>query len=68
MGDKQDFQKNPLWLASYGVDDPKVPGGWPEYTFHQHTSTGKVDGISGSVDENKFAGSEDQLKAFAKKK
>lgn len=68
MGDKQDFQKNPLWLASYGVDDPKVPGGWPEYTFHQYTSKGEVDGISGSVDQNKFAGSEDQLKAFAQKK
>lgn len=66
MGDSKQFNKNPLWLASYGVSDPKLPGGWDKYTFWQHDSSGTVPGIEGSVDQNVFKGSYDQLKAFAK--
>lgn len=60
------FSNNPLWLASYGVDDPKVPGGWDEYTFWQYSETGSVDGVSGPVDTNKFQGTGEDLKRLAR--
>ena len=66
MKDSTQFTKNPLWLASYGVSNPKLPGGWDKYSFWQHSSTGNVPGISGPTDENVFRGSYEQLKAFAK--
>lgn len=64
-GSTDQFKQNPLWLASYGVSDPKVPGGWEQETFHQYSSTGNVPGISGPTDLNRFNGSIDELKKWA---
>ncbi len=42
----------PLWLAHFGVATPSVPKPWRRYTIWQHSSTGRVPGISGNVDLN----------------
>lgn len=57
MDGSQAFADNPLWLASYGVSQPNVPGGWSNYSFWQYTNKGTVPGISGPVDMNRFQGS-----------
>lgn len=66
MDDSGAFSNNPLWLASYGVDNPTVPGGWNNYTFWQYSETGSVDGVSGPVDTNKFQGTGEDLKRLAR--
>jgi lysozyme len=49
-----------LWVAHYGVSAPRVPAanwagrGW---TFWQWTSCGRVSGISGCVDRDRYNGS-----------
>ncbi len=55
----------PLWIANYGRDQPSVPIGWNDWTFWQYTSTGRVPGIAGDVDQNRFNGSAAQLAALA---
>jgi lysozyme len=56
----------PLWIARYhtGTSPGSVPP-WKSWTFWQHSSSGKVDGIGGNVDLNRFNGSEAQLRALA---
>jgi lysozyme len=43
----------PLWIAHFGVEQPSVPAPWTKFVIHQHSSTGRVDGISGDVDLNR---------------
>ncbi|MBD0318853.1 MAG: glycoside hydrolase family 25 protein [Gemmatimonadetes bacterium] len=54
----------PLWIANYGRSSPTVPIGWTDWTFWQHTSTGRVPGIAGDVDQNRFNGGPSQLAAL----
>lgn len=56
LGNSTAFHHYPLWVANYGVSAPRVPGGWSTWTFWQRTSTGRVSGIAGNVDMNKFNG------------
>lgn len=43
----------PLWIADY--NEPNfVPTGWDKITLLQHTDKGKVDGIVGYVDLNRY--------------
>jgi len=65
LGNSSAFHHYPLWVAHYGVSTPKIPGGWPTWSFWQRTSSGHVAGISGYVDMNKFNGSSAQLAKFA---
>jgi len=65
MGNSTGFHAYPLWVAHYGVTQPRVPGGWPRWTFWQRSSTGRVDGISGAVDIDRFYGTRAQLAALA---
>ncbi|HET6626536.1 MAG TPA: GH25 family lysozyme [Nocardioidaceae bacterium] len=65
MGNSAAFTGYPLWVAHYGVNSPRVPGGWDTWTFWQGNSTGDVNGISGNVDMNAFNGSYAQLGALA---
>jgi len=65
LGNSTAFTRYPLWIANYGVSSPRVPGGWPTWTFWQRTSTGSVSGISGNVDMNRFNGTSAQLAALA---
>jgi lysozyme len=54
----------PLWVAHYGVAEPAIPGDWDRWTFWQHSDAGRVDGVSGDVDLNWFAGGRDDLQAL----
>jgi GH25 family lysozyme M1 (1,4-beta-N-acetylmuramidase) len=60
-----DFAEYPLWIAHYGTLCPLVPPTWSQWTFHQHTSSGRVQGISGNVDMNVFNGTRAQLAGLA---
>lgn len=63
MGDSQAFTAYPLFLADYhdltGTTAPRpgMPGGWATWTFWQYSDVGKVPGISGSVDMDRYNGS-----------
>lgn len=58
------FGSYPLWIAQYGVSSPTLPRGWSGWHFWQHSESGSVEGVSGSVDLNFFNGSLQQLLAF----
>ncbi len=59
------FHDYPLWVAHYGVSQPKVPGNWPTWSFWQSTSSGRIQGISGNVDKDVFNGNMTALEKFA---
>ena len=65
LGNSKAFTRYPLWIAHYTTGSPRVPGGWPTWTFWQRTSSGSVSGISGNVDMNNFNGTTAQLAALA---
>jgi hypothetical protein len=54
------FARHPLWLANYtsAAAPSSMPVGWPTWTIWQWSSTGRVPGIVGNVDMNRFAGGE----------
>jgi lysozyme len=54
-----------LWVAHYEVACPDLPDGWERWSFWQHSSTGRVDGIAGDVDLDHFAGTLAQLRRLA---
>lgn len=54
----------PLWIASYGVSTPRLPGGWKDHAVWQYADHGTVKGISGVVDRDRFNGDEARLNAF----
>lgn len=51
-----DLSNQPLWLAHYTNECPRVPPPWTRWTFWQHSETGQVPGIQGPVDLNVLAG------------
>lgn len=55
---------NPLWIASYKSGAPKLAGNWPAYMLWQYTDHGRVDGIDGIVDRDRFNGGEAELEAL----
>jgi len=65
LGNSTAYTRYPLWLAHYTTGRPRVPGGWSKYTFWQYTSTGRVSGIGGNVDENRFNGTTADLARLA---
>ncbi|HAA29277.1 MAG TPA: hypothetical protein DCE56_18225 [Cyanobacteria bacterium UBA8553] len=69
MRDSQEFTDHPLWLAHYtSKPQPDVPAnnwGGNGYTIWQHTESGRVAGVSGPVDRNRFNGSFSKLVALA---
>jgi lysozyme len=59
------LKDHPLWLAHYtSASRPRVPKPWDFWTFWQFTENGKVAGISGNVDINRFNGQSDRLEAL----
>jgi len=55
----------PLWLAEYNdAAAPKLPNGWSDWTFWQHSQDGRVDGVDGAVDLDRFNGTLDALNAL----
>jgi GH25 family lysozyme M1 (1,4-beta-N-acetylmuramidase) len=65
MGNAGAFRDFPLWVAHYETARPRVPGGWSHWTFWQRTDNGRIDGISGAVDINRFSGTRAQLARLA---
>jgi hypothetical protein len=65
LGNSTAFTHYPLWIAHYTTGAPKIPGGWPTWTFWQRTSSGSVSGIGGHVDMNRFNGTSAQLARVA---
>lgn len=57
-----DFAKYPLWVPSYEEGPPRMPSRhgrpfpWREWTIHQYSSRGRVDGVVGWVDLNRMRG------------
>jgi lysozyme len=58
------FSGHPTWVADYGVAEVPVPDAWTKTTIWQYSDTGKVGGIDGDVDLDRFVGTLDDLKAF----
>ena len=48
---------NPLWVARYSSSVGRLPGGWPYYTFWQHTTR--------PLDQNRFSSRRSRLRALA---
>jgi GH25 family lysozyme M1 (1,4-beta-N-acetylmuramidase) len=58
--------RSPLWDAHWtSASSPTLPKGFPYWTVWQYTSSGKVSGISGNVDRDRFNGSASRLLALA---
>lgn len=65
VGGPTDYVDHALWIAQYTSLCPDLPAPWPSWTFWQYTDRGRVDGITGPVDMNRFNGTLDDLKVFA---
>lgn len=57
----RDFSKYPLWIAEYGVSQPKIPSSWKSWAFWQSSQSGSVAGVTDSVDTDVFAGTMSDL-------
>jgi LysM repeat protein len=44
----------PLWIAEYGVSTPGNSKVWSDWVGFQYSDTGKISGISGNVDLDKY--------------
>ncbi|MBQ2774881.1 MAG: LysM peptidoglycan-binding domain-containing protein [Clostridia bacterium] len=44
----------PLWVAEYGVEEPADNGKWDSWVGFQFADVGRVAGISGDVDRDRF--------------
>ncbi|MBT0565606.1 glycoside hydrolase family 25 protein [Williamsia sp. CHRR-6] len=68
MANTTRFTRYPLWIADYnGASSPgPLPGGWPNWTFWQYTSTAVVPGIPGRADMNRYSGSQGDLRTLAR--
>jgi lysozyme len=42
-----DFSKYPLWIAKYGVSQPKIPSSWKNWSFWQSSQSGSVASVRG---------------------
>ncbi len=53
----------PLWIARYSRSLGRLPRPWTDWTLWQYTDTGRVPGILGAVDRNRFTGDRGDLAA-----
>ncbi len=44
----------PLWIAEYGVENPVDVGTWNSWVGFQFTDVGRVNGVNGNVDRDRF--------------
>ncbi len=56
------FGDYPLWLAEYQADEPESPEGWSDWTFWQWSQSGKVNGIKGHIDADRYNGDEESFR------
>ncbi|MDP3506389.1 MAG: glycoside hydrolase family 25 protein [Candidatus Melainabacteria bacterium] len=67
LGNAKVLANYPLWVAHYtSAPSPRVPAPWQFWTFWQYTDNGRIAGIAGPVDLNRFNGSLEQLAKFQK--
>jgi lysozyme len=59
------FADYPLWIAHYTNGCPNLPSQWSDWTFHQYTDKGTVNGVSGPTDMNRFNGDANAMLGFA---
>lgn len=59
------FSTYPLWIAHYTNGCPNLPSQWSDWTAHQYTDKGTINGVSGPTDTNRFNGDAAMLAAFA---
>lgn len=52
------FATDPLWDAAWGVSCPNTPAGWTDWSFWQYNNAGSVPGIAGTVDLDRFQGTD----------
>lgn len=45
-----DFGDHPLWVAEYGVEEPRLPAGWSEWHLWQWQGDATVPGVEKSAD------------------
>lgn len=56
-----EFGRYPLWIARYSSTPPTIPNAWTNWTFWQYSQSGAVAGVTGAVDLDRFAGSNEDL-------
>ena len=63
----RDFNALPLWHAQYTSTArcPTIADAWSDWSFWQYSSTGRVPGIAGNVDLDRFNGTLSALEALA---
>ncbi|MCQ9163012.1 GH25 family lysozyme [Arthrobacter sp. STN4] len=59
-GNSAAFTNQPLHIAAYGTSSPWIPGGWPNYSVWQYSSSGPFAG-----DSNTWNGTQTSLNTFA---
>lgn len=52
--DEELARQYPVWIAEYGVTEPGNNGKWSVWEGFQYTNMGRVQGINGYVDRDKF--------------
>jgi len=56
----------PLWIADYDVAQPALPAGWSRWLIWQHTQSGTVPGVNGTVDLDLLDGPLENLLALTR--
>ncbi|MBU0553375.1 hypothetical protein KJ940_18025, partial [Myxococcota bacterium] len=65
VGNDPSFSDYLLWHPQYtSAQCPNIAEPWADWAFWQYSSTGRVSGISGDVDQNRFNGDEGDLAAL----
>jgi lysozyme len=58
------FRGHPLWIAQYDVSAPLLPGNWSQWMIWQYSDSGRIAGVQGNVDVNRFNGPIASLRDF----
>lgn len=54
--DEELAKKYPIWVADYFVEEPSNNGKWNTWVGFQYTDRGRINGIDGNVDRDRFTG------------
>ncbi len=54
----------PLWIAEYGVDQPRLPSGWQTWHLWQYQADADVPGVEKGADMNRFNAELDSTALF----
>lgn len=65
LGNPPGFGDYPLWIAAYQSAQPTLPPGWTAAAIWQYTGNGKIAGVSGDVNRDRFYGTQADFKHLA---